>query len=169
MRKLRHRKVKLLVEGTQPVVVASGQLSPLFSGRGYPGGVRAASGSLAQSSVWILLLFGPGRPAHSGHQDGSCCSLQPCWFPVAQSPPQCLLGDIHIPATIKILFLTVPYILQFLPPALHSYTYISLVTLETAKLGKSHAFPLRTLEGCGGQSAGGPGRRCAGMGFVYGC
>lgn len=94
---------------------------------------------------------------------------QPCWFPVAQTPPQCLLGDIHIPATIKILSLTVPYILQFLPAALHSYTYISLVTLETAKLDKSHAFPLRTLEGCGGQSVGRPGRRCAGMWLAYGC
>ena len=44
--------MELLIEGTQPVMVASGQLSPLFSGRGYPGGIRAAGGSLAQRSIW---------------------------------------------------------------------------------------------------------------------
>ena len=47
---------------------------------------------------------------------------QPSWLLVARTPPQCLF---QLSATAKTLFLTVPYILQFLSPALHSLPCVS--------------------------------------------
>ena len=145
--------MKSVSGGTQLVTVSSGQLSPLCSGRGCPVGIPAMSGLPTQKREWILLLFRPGLAAQTRtccplhHQDGSCSLVSPPgsqWHRPHHSASFMGEEGIQLPATAKILFLTVPYILQFLSPALHSFTCISsLDTLETAELGKSGAFLLR--------------------------
>ena len=132
--------------GTQLGTVSSGQLSPLLW-------ERLSSGY--SCSEWIAdpekgVDFAPLQtrtccPLH--HQDGSCSLVSPPgsqWHRPHHSASFAGEGGIQLPATAKILFLTVAYILQFLSPALHSFTCISsLDTLETAELGGWGAFFLR--------------------------